>query len=145
MKLFHGSNIQGLNSLKIGTDNKQGFGIYLTDSIEQAKYFGKYGSIYTVQLNDANILDYSNEELMREVFRECLESELFNYELNCLINGSGNYSNIINFISEKNRDIINERLSKYNVHKIKSLGFRGHFNYIVKDESICEIINEEII
>lgn len=143
MKLYHGSNKINLKNLWIGDDEKQGFGVYLTDSKEQAEYFGKYGSVYTVELENAIILDYSNEDLMKDIFSPWLNNSLILQELEHLANGSGNFLKILNLIDEK--DKLKEMLQKYNVHKIKSLGFRGHYNYIVKDPSIINIIKENIL
>ena len=107
MILYHGSPIIGLKELKIGTDNNnQGFGIYFTDSIEQAKFFGRYGSIYTVELINPIILDLSNEKIMNEIFSECSLNKVLNSELDCLINGSGNLPNLLNLIPKEFNDLI---------------------------------------
>ena len=145
MNLYHGSPFKNLKQLIIGEDNKQGRGVYLTSSKDQAKYFAQYGSIYKVELSDCSLLDYSNIELMNELFKELLNDELITYELECLSNGSGNFLKLMNLISANQKEIIQKRLEKYNVHKIKSLGYRGEYNYIVKDESIIKIIAEEVL
>lgn len=138
MKLYHGSPTCGLTSLKIGNDTKQGEGIYLTDCIEQARYFGKYGCVYEVILESPSILDFSSLEFA-EIFHELSCDHNVSLEIEALSNGSGNFPLLMKLIPEDKREEIIQKISKYNVHKIKSLGYRGYFNYIVKDESIVKI------
>lgn len=66
-------------------------------------------------------------------------------EIESLANGSGSFHTLISYIPKGCYPSVNDKLSKYNVHKIISIGYREEFNYIVKDDSICTIIGEEIV
>lgn len=138
--IYHGSRLQNLKHLRTGSSTKQGSGIYLTTSKEQARYFAEYGSVYTIELLTDNILDFSNETIVYELFNGFHEP-LFKQELECIINGSGIIPNLYSLTNKKEE--LHKVLSKFQGFKIKSLGFKGEFNYIIKDESCIEIKMEE--
>lgn len=141
MLLYHGSPVLNLNKLIIGLADKQGVGIYLTDNLNQAEIYAKDGGqVYTVELDISNILDFSNENLMLEIFKDALNEPYVREEINFLSCGAGVFSNLLGYIPSNKREIIIKTLDNYPVYKIPSLGFRGYYNYVVKDSSLIRII-----
>ena len=145
MILYHGSSKNNLKYLQEGFADKQGSGVYLTDSKTQAENYSKNGgSVYTLEVDLSNILDFSNTEQIYKVFNGVLNDEWVKEEVELLTTGAGVLSNILNYLKPELRMLIESRLNQYSSYKINSLGFRGHFNYIIKDISKINILKEEI-
>lgn len=77
MKLYHGSDIQGLTELRSefsSEDNFEGSALYFTDRLSVAKEYAlNKGSVYEIEILDP-VLDFSSKELVESFLKPILKT-----------------------------------------------------------------------